>query len=137
MFITGGGALLGAAGGAGVTATASMALSTGGSYAIEECAKLETFCRSILLHRDGNIASAAAIHSALNCRIVELETAQERVRQVASSGMTSSQDNGEAGMSPQEALKVIGKTIRIMCRCRDALTKAIVDARTESATLQA
>ncbi len=137
MFITGGGALLGAAGGAGVTAVASMALSTGGGYVIEECAKLETFCRSVLLDRYGNIASATAIHSALNCRIVELETAQERVRQAAFSGMKSSKDNSGADVSPQEALKIIGKTIRIMSRCRDALTKAIGDARAESPTLQA
>lgn len=43
MLIAGGGALLGAAGGTGPTAAASLALATDGRYVLEECSKLEAF----------------------------------------------------------------------------------------------
>lgn len=95
-LIAGGGAVLGAAGGSGISATVSMALATNGSYVLDECAKLATFCEVILIGRYGDLASVVKIHAVLSRRIVELEARIEASKRGVSDGGAPGGDGGDA-----------------------------------------
>jgi hypothetical protein len=130
MLIAGGGALLGAAGGTGLTAAASLALATDGRYILDECSKLEAFCQGVLIDRYEDLASVSSIHDALCRRIVELQAEAESIR-LATSGDSADvgkHDDATEDMSPAKMLKAINRTIKVMIRCRDDLSKALMDA---------
>lgn len=129
MFIACGGALLGAMGGSSVSAVTSMALATNGSYVLDECAKLVSFCEEVLIKQYGDFASAAKIHNALNRRIVELEVEIEAIkRNVAQDQIPEDEDDDvdtAKEISPKRMIKVMNRSRRYLVRSRDRLSKAL------------
>lgn len=123
MLIAGGGALLGAAGGTGPTAAASLALATDGRYVLEECSKLEAFCQTVLLDRNHDVRSVSSIYARPCRRIVELEPESESVRlAIPSEGNDPhGKDGTEESMPAKDMFKAINRTIKVMCKCRNDL----------------
>lgn len=124
-LVVGGGALLGAIGGSGASAATSMALATNGSYVLDECAKLVTFCEDVLIKRCGDFASVARIHAILNQRIIELEVRIEDIKQGSSNDNDhAAEDDGtdnEDKISPKKARKILSRSCTFMQRSSDKL----------------
>lgn len=72
MVVAGGGALLGLAGGAGVSA-ASMSLLSNDSFVLEECCKLLTYSRVVLIDKYNDPYSVADIQYSVEDRILALK----------------------------------------------------------------
>lgn len=129
MLIAGGGALIGAVGGSGVSAATSMALATNGSYVLDECAKLVAFCEEVLIERFGDLASVAEIHTVLNQRIVELEVEIEAIKRgVPDDEVPEDDDDGtddKEEVSPKKMIKILNRSRKFMRRSSDELTKAL------------
>ena len=129
MLIAGGGALIGAVGGSGVSAGTSMALATNGSYVLDECAKLVAFCEEVLIERFGDLASVAEIHTVLNQRIVELEVEIEAIKRgVPDDEVPEDDDDGtddKEEVSPKKMIKILNRSRKFMRRSSDELTKAL------------
>ena len=130
MLIAGGGALIGAVGGSGVSAATAMALASGESRVLEECAKLVTFCEEVLLVRCGDYAAVTEIHASLNRRVVEMEAEVESVRR--SIKETVSRTKGEKPkkneMTPKQMLKVLERSCEYLRRVDKRLVKALAKA---------
>ena len=128
-LIVGGGALLGAIGGSGASAATSMALATNGSYVLDECAKLVTFCKDVLITRYGDFASVARIHAILNQRIIELEVRIEDIKQGSSNDNDhAAEDDGtdnEDKISPKKARKILSRSCTFMQRSSDKLVAVL------------
>lgn len=128
-LIVGGGALLGAIGGSGASAATSMALATNGSYVLNECAKLVTFCEDVLIKRCGDFASVARIHTILNQRIIELEVRIEDIKQGSSNDNDhAAEDDGtdnEDKISPKKARKILSRSCTFMQRSSDKLVAVL------------
>ena len=128
-LIVGGGALLGAIGGSGASAATSMALATNGSYVLDECAKLVTFCEDVLIKRCGDFASVARIHAILNQRIIELEVRIEDIKQGSSNDNDhAAEDDGtdnEDKISPKKARKILSRSCTFMQRSSDKLVAVL------------
>lgn len=128
-LIVGGGALLGAIGGSGASAATSMALATNGSYVLDECAKLVTFCKDVLITRYGDFASVARIHAILNQRIIELEVRIEDIKQGSSNDNDhAAEDDGtdnEDKISPKKARKILSRSCMFMQRSSDKLVAVL------------
>ncbi len=71
-IITGGGALLGMVGTGAITAT-SLSLLSSKAYVLNECAKLLTVCRFILIGSQGNKAAVVSIAKGVDAAIDKLE----------------------------------------------------------------
>ena len=129
MLIAGGGALIGAVSGSGVSAATSMALATNGSYVLDECAKLVAFCEEVLIGRFGDLASVAEIHTVLNQRIVELEVEIEAIKRgVPDDEVPEDDDDGtddKEEVSPKKMIKILNRSRKFMRRSSDELTKAL------------
>lgn len=125
MLIFGGGALLGAVGGSGVSAAISMALATGASYVLNECAKLVVFCEEVLIGRYGDLDSAAEAHAALNKQIVELEVKIEAIKRGVPAVDTADGEIGEDQISPKKILKILKRSQKFLKRSSDRIAKAI------------
>ena len=129
MLIAGGGALIGAVGGSGVSAATSMALATNGSYVLDECAKLVAFCEEVLIGRYGDLASVAEIHAALNQRIVELEVEIEAIKRGVPDDEVPEDDDDETDdkeeISPKKMIKILSRSRKFMRRSSDELAKAL------------
>lgn len=129
MLIAGGGALIGAVGGSGVSAATSMALATNGSYVLDECAKLVAFCEEVLIGRFGDLASVAEIHTVLNQRIVELEVEIEAIKRgVPDDEVPEDDDDGtddKEEISPKKMIKILNRSRKFMRHSSDELTKAL------------
>lgn len=128
MLIAGGGALLGAVGGAGVSATTAMALATNGKFVSDECAKLLVFCNEVLLKRCGNPEAVETIYTALNKRILELETEMEAIRR-SGSKVENAEDghdgDAEGQISPKKMLKVMKQSVDVLKKTQFRLAKLI------------
>ncbi|WP_165249593.1 hypothetical protein [Adlercreutzia sp. ZJ141] len=132
MFIAGGGALLGAVGGSGVSAVTSMALSTGESYVLNECAKLVAFCEEILIMRYSDLSSVREIHSVLNQRIIELEAEIEAIKRgVLDEDIPDNDDNDDekCEISPKRMIKILSRSCKYMKHSSDELAKALNETR--------
>lgn len=129
ILIAGGGALLGAVGGSGVSAATSMALATNGSYVLDECAKLVAFCEEVLIGRYGDLASVAEIHAVLEQRIVELDVEIEAIKRgVPDDEVPEDNDDGtddKDEVSPKKMIKILNRSRKFMRRSSDELAKAL------------
>ena len=129
MLIAGGGALIGAVGGSGVSAATSMALATNGSYVLDECAKLVAFCKEVLIGRYGDLASVAEIHAMLEQRIVELDVEIEAIKRgVPNDEVPEDDDDGaddKEEISLKKMIKILNRSRKFMRRSGDELTKAL------------
>lgn len=131
--IAGGGALLGAVGGSGVSAVTAMALSSDG-YVFEESAKLLAYCKEVLIGRMHDIASVANIQAMLNVRIVELDIQIESLKRgdddmmLLEDGKKQSKKTSEQ-LSPKKVAKILAKSRGCLERCNEELGKAIVAER--------
>lgn len=129
MLIVGGGALLGAVGCSGISTVTSMALATDGGYVLDECAKLVTFCREVLINRYGDLTSVAGIYSVLNQRIVELEVEIEAIKRGVSDDEIPADNDDEIDdkeeISPKKMIKVLNRSLKFMRHSSDEIAKAI------------
>lgn len=127
MLIAGGGALLGAVGGAGVSAATTMVLATNGKCVPDECAKLLVFCKEVLIKRYGNCEAVEAIHTAVNKRILELETEMEAIRRSGSHVGDIEDDNRDAEdeISPKKMLKIMKRSVGVLKNTQGKLAKLI------------
>lgn len=128
LAFLGGGSLI--AGGAGMSAAASMAMATNGDYVLEECAKPTAFCKDVLVKRYGDLASAYGINVALNRRIIELEARTEAVRRGIRDGGADGDGDGKA--SPKKMLKILNRSLKYMKRANKELVKVLKDAGRKS-----
>ncbi len=139
MLIAGGGALIGAVSGSGISAATNMALATNGSYVLEECAKLVTFSREVLVGKYDDYASAAEIHDGLSRRIVELEVQVEAIKR-SDKEPDKSDDDGDPDdneLSPKKMIKVLNRSIKFLKKSRDELGKLLKDAAKKRKALPA
>ena len=128
MLIVGGGSLLGAVGGSGLSAVASMTLTTGSSHVLDECAKLVAFCEEVLIGRYGDFTSVAEVHDALNQRIIELDVEIEMVKR-GIAAEDSSVDNDESAekdeISPKKMLKILKRSQKFLKRSSNRIARTI------------
>ena len=141
MLIAGGGALLGAVGGSGVSAATSMALVTNGSYVLDECAKLVAFCKEVLIGRYDDLNSVAEIHTVLNQRILELEVEIETIKRGVPDDKVPDDDNDGADdkdeISPKKMIKILNRSRKFMRRSSDELAKTLKTATKKMSALPA
>lgn len=139
MLIAGGGALIGAVSSSGISAATNMALVTNGSYVLEECAKLVTFSREVLVGIYSDYASVAEIYDGLSRRIVELEVQVEAIKR--SDKELDKADDGEETddneLSPKKMIKVLNRSIKFLKKSRDDLGKLLKDPIKKRKTLSA
>ena len=95
-----------------------MALATNGSYVLDECSKLVSFCKEILIGRYGDLISVAEIHAVLNQRIAELEVEIESLKRGTSEDEIPGDDNGAADgkdeISPKKMVKILNRSCKFM-----------------------
>lgn len=141
MLIAGGGALLGAVGGSGVSAATSMALVTNGDYVLDECAKLVAFCEEVLIGRYGDLNSVAEIHTVLNRRIVELEVEIEAVKRRVPDNEVPEDDDDKTDdkedISPKRMIKIMNRSRKYMRRSSGELARALKTATKKMSALSA
>lgn len=141
MLIAGGGALLGAVSGSGISTVTTMALATNGSYVLDECAKLVTFCEEVLIKRYGDLASVTEINAILNQRIVELEVNIEALKRGTTGeelpGDDSDKPDDKDKISPKKMLEILNRSHKFMRRSSDELAKAVKAANKKRPALQA
>ena len=139
MLIAGGGALLGAVGGSGVSAVTSMALATDASYVLDECAKLVTFCEEVLIKRYGDLASVVEIHGVLNQRIIELEAEIEAIKRgVPADEVPDDEDDAvdeKEEVSPRKMLKILNRSHKFLKRSSDRIAKDVKAASKKAPAL--
>lgn len=134
MLIAGGGAMLAAVGSAGVSSATVMTLVTDGSYVLEECAKLVTFSKEVLIKRYKNVAAVVEIQANLNRRIVELQIEVEAFKRELSTDEASQdaldQDvaDDQSDISPKKAIKVLNRSLTFLKRSNDELSKMLKEA---------
>lgn len=130
-LIAGGGALMGAVGGTSISAATNLALTTDTSYVLDECAKLVTFSREVLVAKYGDLTSVAEIHDSLSRRIIELqvqtETIKRNIKEEPEETNGEKEDSGE--LSPKKIVKVLKRSIKFLKKSRNELDKLLGDAR--------
>ena len=139
MLIAGGGAIIGAVGGSGLSAATSMALATNGSYVLDECSKLVAFCEEVLIKRYGDLGSVVEIHRVLNQRIVELEVEIESIKRgVPADDVPDDDDeadNDKNEISPKKMIKILNRSHKFLKRSSDRIAKALKAARKNAPAL--
>lgn len=131
MLIAGGGALIGAVGGSGISAATNLALTTDTSYVLDECAKLVTFSREVLVAKYGDLTSVAEIHDSLSRRIIELEVQTEAIKRNMKEAPeeTDSEKKDSGELSPKKIVKVLKRSIKFLKKSRNELGKLLGDAK--------
>lgn len=113
-IITGGGALLGMLGGAGVSAATTLNLLSDDGYVLNECCKLLTFSKDVLIGRYNNVTAVSDIQMKISGRLATLQQQLE-------DGL------GNEGKEKEKKLKIkiAKKSIRYLKNTSDALEKLI------------
>lgn len=115
MIITGGGALIGALGGTGVSATSTIKLLSQNGYVLNECTKLLTFSKIILVKKFNDYDAVYKIYKRIDERIVEIHNSLD-------SFLKNNTDK-----EVKTKIKVANKSVKYLNRCKNSLSKIIIN----------
>ena len=129
MLIAGGGAIIGAIGGSGISAATTMMLATNGSYVLDECAKLVAYCDEVLIKRYGNAEAVDSIHRALNQRIIEFEAEIEAIKrsepESEKAGSTNDTKCENEELDTKKMIKILNRSLKFLKRSNDRIAAAL------------
>ncbi|AII74234.1 hypothetical protein [Bifidobacterium coryneforme] len=120
-LIAGGGAVLGLAGGSGVTAVASLLTDPKGVFALDECSKLLTFCQSDFARADMKRETVDRMRQDLLDQIERMEIQQDVLSMRSEDKDLDKADRKEA----RKELSGLKKSLGYMRNCEKELLKLI------------
>lgn len=125
-IIAGGGAVLGALGGTGITQLVAT-MNNADGFVFLESSKLLCYSEEVLLQRYADVDSARKIKATLNERILELDIMLQSLREDGENEVQLEVDEKsfEEEVSPKKQVKVLSKSLKYLRRCNEKLAKDI------------